>query len=46
MRKSDSFVVTVKDDNYQLIDSLELNKYALKAQTDIDGRKQVPSDEQ
>ena len=34
MRKSDSFVVTVKDDNYQLIDQLELNKYALKAQID------------
>lgn len=44
--KNESFVVTVdKDDNYQIIDDLTLNQYALKAQADIDGSKQVPSDD-
>ena len=41
MKKSDSFVVTVKDDEYNVIDSLELNKHALKADVDYDGSKQV-----
>ena len=46
-RHSDSFIVTVKDDNYQLIDQLELNKFALKAQVDpASGSKYTPSEEQ
>lgn len=46
-RHSDSFVVTVdKEDNYNLIDHLELNKYALKAQVDPQsGSKYTPSEE-
>ena len=40
-KKSDSFVVTVKDDEYNVIDSLELNKHALKADVDYDGSKQI-----
>ena len=45
-RHSDSFIVTVKDDNYQLIDQLELNKYALKANVDPQsGSKYAPSEE-
>ena len=46
-RHSDSFVVTVdKEDNYNLIDHLELNKYALKAQVDPQsGSKYAPSEE-
>ena len=45
-RHSDSFIVTVKDDNYQLIDQLELNKYALKANGDPQsGSKYAPSEE-
>ena len=40
-KKSDSFVVTVKNDEYNVIDSLELNKHALKADVDYDGSKQV-----
>lgn len=45
-RHSDSFIVTVKDDNYQLIDQLELNKYALKAQVEPQtGSKYTPSEE-
>ena len=45
-RHSDSFIVTVdKEDNYHLIDHLELNKYALKAQVDKDGSKYTPSEE-
>jgi len=45
-RHSDSFIVTVKDDNYQLIDQLELNKFALKAQVDPQsGSKYTPSEE-
>ena len=46
MKHSDSFVVTVDDNNdYHLIDHLELNKYALKAQVDRDGSKYTPSEE-
>ena len=45
-RHSDSFIVTVKDDNYQLIDQLELNKYALKANVDPQSdSKYAPSEE-
>ena len=45
-KHSDSFIVTVKDDNYQLIDQLELNKYALKANVDPQsGSKYAPSEE-
>ena len=45
-RHSDSFIVTVKDDNYQLIDQLELNKFALKANVDPQsGSKYTPSEE-
>ena len=44
-KHSDSFIVTVKDDNYQLIDQLELNKFALKAQVDRDGSKYTPNEE-
>jgi len=45
-RISDSFIVTVdKEDNYHLLDHLELNKYSLKANVDKDGSKQVPPDE-
>ena len=45
-KHSDSFIVTVKDDNYQLIDQLELNKYALKANVDPQsGSKYTPSEE-
>jgi hypothetical protein len=46
-RHSDSFIVTVdKEDNYHLIDHLELNKYALKAQVDPDsGSKYTPSED-
>ena len=41
-RHSDSFIVTVdKEDNYHLIDHLELNKYALKAQMDKDGSQRT-----
>ena len=47
MKHSDSFVVTVDDNNdYHLIDHLELNKYALKAQVDRDGSKYTPTEEQ
>ena len=43
---SDSFIVTVDNDNqYKLIDSLELEKYALKANVDPEsGSKSVPDD--
>ena len=48
MRHSDSFVVTVdKEDNHHIVDTLELSKYALKAQVDPDsGSKYTPSEEQ
>ena len=43
---SDSFVVTVdNNDDYHLVDHLELSKFALKANVDKDGSKQVPADE-
>ena len=44
--KSDSFIVTVDNDNqYHIIDDLELEKYALKAKVDPStGSKQVPDD--
>ena len=35
MKISDSFIITVdNNNNYHLIDHLELNKYALKAQVE------------
>ena len=45
---SDSFVITVDDNNdYHIVDNLELSKFALKANVDpATGSKQVPSDEQ
>ena len=45
---SDSFVITVDDkDDYHIVDTLELSKFALKASVDpATGSKQVPSDEQ
>ena len=48
MRHSDSFVVTVdKEDNHHIVDTLELSKYALKAQVDPQtGSKYTPSEEQ
>ena len=46
MKSSDSFIVTVDNDNqYQLIDSLELEKYALKANIEPStGSKSVVDD--
>ena len=46
MKSSDSFIVTVDNDNqYQIIDDLELEKYALKANVDpATGSKSVPDD--
>ncbi len=48
MKHSDSFVVTVdKEDNHHIVDTLELSKYALKAQVDpATGSKYTPSEEQ
>ena len=45
-KKAESFIVTVdKEDNYHVVDSLELNKYAEKAAIDpATLSKQVPSD--
>ena len=45
---SDSFIVTVdKEDNHHIVDTLELSKYALKAQVDpATGSKYTPSEEQ
>lgn len=45
---SDSFIVTVdKEDDYHIVDNLELNKYALKAQVDPQsGSKYTPTEEQ
>lgn len=41
-KKSDSFIVTVdKDGEYNVVDRLELDKHALKAQVDYDGSKQT-----
>ena len=46
MKRSDSFIVTLDNDNkYNVIDSLELNKHALKAEIDpATGSKQVVDD--
>lgn len=45
MKHSDSFVVTVDNDNqYHVVDRLELSKHALKAEVDYDGSKQVVDD--
>ena len=39
MKHSDSFVITVdKDDTHHIVDTLELSKYALKAQVDRVGK--------
>jgi len=48
MKHSDSFVVTVdKEDNHHIVDTLELSKYALKAQVDpATGSKYTPTEEQ
>ena len=41
-KRADSFVITVDNDGeYNVVDQLELNKHALKAQVDYDGSKQV-----
>jgi len=41
-KKSDSFIVTVdKDNKYNVVDRLELDKHAMKAEVDYDGSKQV-----
>ena len=46
MKRSDSFIVTVNDDNeYNVINSLELSKHSLKAEIDpATGSKQVTDD--
>ena len=42
MKKSDSFIVTVDDTGeYNVVDRMELDRHALKAQVDYDGSKQV-----
>ena len=47
MRHSDSFVVTVDDnEDFHLVDHLELSKFALKAQVGVDGSKYTPTEEQ
>ena len=46
-KKSDSFIVTLDEDNneYNVVDQLELNKYAMKATVDpATHSKQVPAD--
>ena len=45
---SDSFVVTIdKEDQHHIVDTLELSKYALKANVDPDsGSKYTPTEEQ
>ena len=46
MKHSDSFIVTVNDnDEYNVVDQLELEKYSLKARVDHDGSKQVVDEE-
>ena len=41
-KKSDSFIVTVNDTGeYNVVNRLELDKHAMKAQVDYDGSKQV-----
>ena len=45
VKKSDSFIVTVDDTGeYNVVDQLELNKHALKAEVDYDGSKQIVDD--
>ena len=46
LKKADSFVVTIdKDDNYHIVDKLELDKHSLKADVDpATGSKSVPDD--
>ena len=48
MKHSDSFVVTVdKEDQHHIVDTLELSKYALKANVDpASGSKYTPTEEQ
>ena len=48
MKHSDSFVVTVdKEDQHHIVDTLELSKYALKANVDpATGSKYTPTEEQ
>ena len=42
MKRADSYVVTVKNnDEVNVVDRVELERYALKAQVDYDGSKQV-----
>ena len=44
-KKADSFIVTVNNnDEVNIIDRMEMERYALKAQTDMDGSKQVVDD--
>ena len=43
-RKSDSFIVTQKDDDINLISSSVLEQYAIKADVNADGTKQVRTD--
>ena len=45
---SDSFVVTIdKEDQHHIVDTLELSKYALKANVDPEsGSKYTPTEEQ
>ena len=42
--KSESFIVTKKDDDYNLIEESILNEYVIKADTDSEGSKQIHSD--
>ena len=45
MKRSDSFIVTVDDnENVHVVDKLELDKHAMKAQVDYDGSKQIVED--
>ncbi len=46
MKRSDSFIVTVNDDDeYNVVDRIELERHALKARVDYDGSKQVIDEE-
>jgi capsid portal protein len=41
-KRADSFIVTVdNDDNVNVVDRMELEKYSFKAEVDVDGSKQV-----
>lgn len=43
--KSDAFIVTTKDDgSFDLVDRSVLDRYAIKADMDIDGSKQISTD--